>query len=300
MADEETTPETAEVPEASASAFFPAAEAVEAATGEVAPAPAEPAPAADPAAPATPPEPETPEGRDYADLAKRDRDLRDRQEQLRAQESDLRTYQSLKQQAAEDPGAALRALGIDPFTLSDKLLGIEPETAEAAPQAAPGLSREEAQQMFGEQLSHQKRVWDEEQQISTMIRDSGHDLVKDRAARDPRLVKDLHAEAVKRFQESGTLPDINGLLKEREDAEQANLFASLDRVMQLDIVKERYKLSGGTQPATATTKAPPPVAPSPTLSQALVEEPNTDERPRTEEEKWAVFNDAMKNGPPKQ
>lgn len=304
MADDPTTtapPDAPAEPTELVNSFFKAPDTPEAApepeTPQVDP---EAAPAADAVPDAAPDAAETapadgepapdPLERSYSDLAARDRALQERMERIRAAESDLRTFQTLQQTAAQDPAAALRALNIDPMTLPERLLGIEP-MEQAPPPTAAGLSREEASQLFSEQLSHQKQVWDEEQQISQMIRGSEMPLIKDRIARDPRLASEIHKEAVRRYQETQTLPDIGQLLQEREDWEQANLFASLDRVMKLDIVKERYKI-GDTKPPAPTK--PAPSGASPTLTQTLKEEPSTSEREMTDEEKWLVFREGAK------
>jgi hypothetical protein len=247
--------------------------------------------------------PETPPAderltRSYDDLVKRDRELQARQERLRSQEADLRSFRQLREQASTNPGEALRALGIDPFTLSDRLLGIEPVTPKAEP-PKDVLTRQEAQELFSQQLQHQQQVWQHQQSIAQMIHASDHELLRDMAVRNPAVVGEIYNEAVRRFQDSNALPDIPAMIAEREQREEAALYASIDKVLQFGKVKARYKLSGGNETPTAPPQKTPTAPPQKTLSQQQKEEPSHEERPMTDEERWREFARALKEGPPK-
>lgn len=294
MADEETPQDAPEASPEQGSAFFPPQDAPE---GEPPPAEGELAPDA---APAEEPA-QDPLERSYEDLARRDRELQDRLANARELEQQARQWQAIQQQAQQDPGAVLHQLGINPYTLPDKLLGIEPEEPQGQQQIPKDmLTRAEAQQMFQEQLAHQQQVMQQQQGIAQMIQGSDHELIRDRAQRDPRFVGEIFEEATQRYRDHGTLPDIPAILREREEREQANIYASLDRVLQLGNVREyvESKLRSGNETPQAPKKTPPAGAPQQTLSQQHKEEPHQEERPMTDEERWAEFANALKHGAP--
>lgn len=303
MPDEITTP-TTEAPEATTTEpeqlpdLYPTAETPTEAAGEpeATTAPETPATTEEAAteAPAAP--------RSAEDVARRDRELLEAQATLNASKQQFQEYQQLREQAATDPLAAARAMGIDPMALAEAVLGGGQEQEEQAPPDPALQTLTEQVRSLSEQLSAQQAEGQrntEMGKISSVVAASAETLpmLNTLAQENPAILNDVYQAAADFHQRTGQIPDYQQVAADVEKRYATNVFNSLKALSTLPSVQEQLKtlLTPADKPTSPANNPPAPQAETgtggTTLTQDMSQEALTETQAMDED---ALEAEAMK------
>ena len=309
MPDEITTPEVTTPTETPATTepeqlpdLYPAAAPQEAAGEPEATAGAE-----TPEAPAEPSTDAPAAPRSAEDVARRDRELLEAQAAVNAQRQQLEEYQQLRQQAAEDPMAAARAMGIDPMALAEAVLGGGQE-AEAPPdphiQTLTEQVRSLSEQLSAQQAESLRNA--EMGKISAVVTASAETLpmLNTLAAENPAILQDVYAAAADYHQRTGQIPDYGQVAATVEKRYADNVFQSLRALSTLPLVQEQLKtlLAPADKPTSPANNPPTPAVvtgtgETQTLTADMAGEPLVDTQAMDEEQLEAEAMRILAGGP---
>lgn len=214
-------------------------------------------------------------------LEARDRDLFERQAQIKAQESRINEYNQLKEMAQKDPAKAIRMLGMDPMELADGMAGIE------KPKPAPEIQRLEDKisemqtQLKVREAERAKMI--EIDRISQAIKAGGDKLgvISSLSAASPEYAKNAFNMASKYWQDTGNVPDYNNILQQYEDNVTSEILGMLQNVSKVDKIKQGVQKMFGINIESKTEQVKPKV----TLGKKMDgESPSTNSREHTPEE----------------
>lgn len=249
-----------------------AAPAAAATSGEAQPASDAAAASEQPASEQAAAEGEEPMARSWADITRRDRELRASETQLQEGRRAAQELARLRQAAAQDPLAVLQHLGVHRGTVLDRL--IEQGGDEAEQQGKqPRLSDIQAElRRTQEQLANTKVEGREQAKIRGLIEHSNAEMTKTALRHSDEVVDDVLAEAAAEWQRSGGTrrPDYGACLERVEARYFSESMGLIENLLSVTKVREQVaaKLAPAspgkttepaktTSPSTGARKEPP-------------------------------------------
>lgn len=187
--------------------------------------------------------------RSYDDLAKKDRELHERYQRIRAQESELKELADLRRAAKENPGEVLHRLQINPMSLSDSILGIDPKKGDDEGDVGALKSQIAELRQWKAQQEQETMFHREAQRIRSAVDSAQHEFVSMSMAEDPdRVTRDVLNEASVVYRETGAFPDYAKILNKIEDRYTTNVLALMEKLSGAKKVKEKLQLVTAQKP----------------------------------------------------
>lgn len=231
----------------------------------------------------------------YEDLEKRFKKLREEQSQIKEQSEKLKQFDALAETVQSDPMKALRMMGIDPYDISDSLLG------------GKGPKKEEPDaKTLVEELREELRTLREERgrdKTQNAIKE-WHTAIKSAVSTDPDRWEILHGykndygmlnkvlkEVVDFNNENGRAPgeeDMSVILDRMEGSYEEEIFTGMSRVSKLKKMKSKIDSLLTKEESNASSHKE-----GKTLSNSHQGQPPSKIKPKSEEERRRIALDYL-------
>lgn len=256
---------------------------------------------AEPSAPTV--EPPSKISREWASLTRKQREMLQREQQIKAAEQEILRYRQLQESAKSDPMKLLETFGLPVEAIIDKYI-----EANAGPQK-PGQSDAAYKREMDEMKSRLDKTHHELEQykfsqmqqqeyghIASVIRDLGEEceIVSRKAQTNPGIVDYIFNEGATYYKMTGKIPDYKEFVRALEQQESEALMGELAQLANLKTVQKKYKLVSVDQ-APQPAQKPQATAPTRTLTNTLASEQAREQRrAQTDDERYAEAMDILK------